>query len=212
MGIRDRALASLAAQLGEPRGVPGHIVGRMLNRANRAAIRAAVDSLDITPEAVLADLGFGGGVGLALLLGRLSNGGKVHGVDRSTTMVAAAARRFRDETTTGRLALHEASIECLPLATASVDGAITVNTLYFVTDLAPTLNEFARVLKPRGKLVIGLGDPDNMAREPLTAHGFHIRPLVEVTEALRDAGLEVNQHRRVGAGKGAVHLLVVRWP
>jgi ubiquinone/menaquinone biosynthesis C-methylase UbiE len=182
----------------------------MLNRSNKTAISAAVNALDIPPAATLADLGFGGGIGLALLLGRTGQGGQVHGVDLSATMLTAASRRFRRELGTGQLVLHHAPIERLPLATASIDGAITLNTLYFLDDLAAALSECARVLKPSGQLVIGLADPGMMQRHPLTACGFHVRPLTEVTNALHDAGLEVDQHRRVGARQGAYHLLVTQ--
>jgi ubiquinone/menaquinone biosynthesis C-methylase UbiE len=135
MGLPDRMLAGLAAQLGQPRGVPGRIVGLMLNRANRAAILEAVEALDLPPAAVFADLGFGGGLGLELLLRRLGDDGQVHGVEMSTTMLAAAARRFPHEIATGQLALHQARIERLPLASGSVDGAISLATIYFISDL-----------------------------------------------------------------------------
>lgn len=210
MDFRDRVLGRVASQLGQPRGLPGRVIGRMLNRANKNAIIAAVDALDVPPDAMLADLGFGGGIGLGLLLGRIGRGGQVHGVERSTTMLAAAAHRYRNEIATGRLALHEAPIERLPLATSSVDGAITMNTIYFISDLAGALGECARVLKPSGQLVIGLGDPANMARSRLTAHGFHVRPLTEITNALRATGLEVDQHRPIGSGKHPFHLLVAQ--
>jgi ubiquinone/menaquinone biosynthesis C-methylase UbiE len=172
-------------------------------------ITAAVDVLDIPPAAVLADLGFGGGVGLELLLRRI-DGGQVHGVDRSTAMLSAAARRFRREIEAGQLVLHQGTMEALPLESACLDGAITLNTLYFIADLAGALGELARVLKPSGQLVIGLGDPDTMVRQPLTAHGFRVRPMAEVTIALLAAGLEVDQHRRVATGTGVFHLLVAQ--
>jgi len=182
----------------------------MLNRANRAAIVAAVDALYIPPGSVLADLGFGGGVGLELLLARGTDGGQVHGVDVSSTMLTAASRRFRHELATGQLLLHQASIERLPLGTASLDGAISLNTMYFIPDLAGALKECARVLKPSGQLVIGLGDPDYMAGKAITAHGFRVRPLAEFTRALLEAGLETDRHLRVGSGPNAFHLLATQ--
>jgi arsenite methyltransferase len=210
MDLRGRVLTSIVSQLGQPRGLPGRVLGRLLNRANRAATIGAVDTLDIPPEAVLADFGFGGGVGLEILLLHLGVGGQVHGVDRSTAMVDGAARRFRGEITSGRLVLHEGLIERLPLASASIDGAITLNTLYFIANLAGALHECARVLRPSGQLVVGLTDPETMARHPLADHGLHVRPMALVIEALLQAGLEIDQYRRVGAGDGAFHLLVAQ--
>lgn len=210
MDLRDRWRAAAAAQLGHPHGLRGLAVGRMLNHANKAAITAAVGALDIPPGAVLADLGFGGGLGLELLLGGLEDGGQVHGVDLSDAMLAAAARRFRHQISTGLLVLHEAPLEHLPLETASLDGVITLNTLYFISDLAGALNEWARVLRPSGQLVIGLGDPDEMVGQPMTAHGFRLRPLSEVTSSLLTAGLEVDRRLRLRAGADDFHLLVTQ--
>jgi arsenite methyltransferase len=210
MDLSGRLFGSAAAQLGNPAGLPGRVLGHLLNQGNGSATAAAVDALDIPDDGVMADLGFGGGVGIDHLLRRLGDTGKVHGVDRSTTMLNAAARRFRRELVTGRLALHQAPIEHLPLETSTLDGAITLNTLYFITDLKGALAECARVLKPSGQLVIGIGDPDIMARQRVTSYGFRVRPLAEVTQALLAAGLEVDQHQRLGAGKSLFHLLVAQ--
>lgn len=70
MGLRERMLAGFAAQLGKPTGLPGMVVGTMLNRTNRGMISDAVDALELQPGAAAADLGFGGGAGLALLWAR----------------------------------------------------------------------------------------------------------------------------------------------
>lgn len=126
----------------------------------------------------------------------------------SATMLAAARRRFRTEIAQGRLGLYEAPIERLPLPTGSLDGAMTINTIYFLSDLVAALTECARVLAPGGRLVVGLGDPEAMARLPFTAHGFRIRPLAEVTAALAAAGLALVDHRRVGGGALSYHLLL----
>ncbi|WP_116450760.1 class I SAM-dependent methyltransferase [Blastococcus litoris] len=212
MAMRDRATSALARQLGHPRGPLGRLVGRILNRRNAPAVQAAVDALEVRPGAVLADLGFGGGVGLALLLRRLDgvdrSSGSVQGVDVSETMLAAASRRFRSAVASGRLRLHLAPVQALPMADASVDAAITLNTIYFVPDLQAAFREVHRVLRPGGRLVVGLGDPQAMARMAVTRDGFLIRPLDDVVAALGSAGLGVTERRRVGSGEDAVHLLV----
>jgi hypothetical protein len=95
-----------------------------------------------------------------------------------------------------------------PIADATVDAAMTVNTVYFVPDDA--FAALARILSPTGRLVLGLGDPVAMAREPVTVHGFRLRPVAEVEAALTAAGLALVEHRRVGSGPDAFHLLVAR--
>jgi len=47
-----------------------------------------------------------------------------------------------------------------------------------------------------------------MRRDPVTAHAFRLRSLAEVQTALTVAGLALADHRRVGDGPDAFHLLV----
>jgi SAM-dependent methyltransferase len=201
-------LAGFAAQLGRPTGLRGLFVGRMLNRANRGTITAAIDALALQPGAVAADLGFGGGVGLGLLLVRVGPKGRVYGVDYSPTMVSQAARRFETDVAEGRLRLLEGSITALPLEDGSIQGAITINTIYFIADLGRAFSELARVLVRSGRVVVGIGDPPMMASMPTTPFGFTIRPVDEVVAVAKSAGLALQDHRRAGEGEHAAHLLV----
>jgi SAM-dependent methyltransferase len=67
--------------------------------------------------------------------------------------------------------------------------------VYFITDLEAACRELTRVLRPGGRAVIGIGDPDVMARLPFTKHGFTIRPVAEIAAALQNSGLQVGQRR-----------------
>jgi len=201
-------IEGIAEQLGRPSGSWGRLVGVILNRRNKGTLTAAVDALGLGPGAVAADVGFGGGIGLELLIKAVGRAGHVHGVELSPTMLAQTARRFQREISEGRLELHEASMTRLPLKDASLDGVVTVNTIYFVADLPAACAEFARLLKGTGRVIIGLGDPTAMTKIPFIAHGFRLRPVPEVIDALHAAGLAVQADRRVGEGEDAVHLLV----
>ena len=203
-------MVGLAKQLGHPNGIRGRVVGAMLNNRNRATVSASVNALSLAPGAVVADIGFGGGVGLELLLQAVGGAGHVHGVEVSQTMLAGAGRRFRRQIAAGKLQLHAASITELPFEDASLDGAITVNTIYFLEDLDAACAELARVTKRSGCLVVGLADPAAMAGMPFTAYGFRTRPLTDVFNSLHGAGFSVDEDRRVGDGEGASHLLVCR--
>jgi ubiquinone/menaquinone biosynthesis C-methylase UbiE len=180
----------------------------MLNRSNRGVIADAIDALALEPGAAAADLGFGGGVGLELLLQRVGPKGQVYGVDLSPTMVSRASRRLRSDVINGRLHLQTGSITQLPLEDGSIQGAITINTIYFIAELDRAFSEMARVITRAGRVVVGIGDPAMMARLPTTPFGFTIRSADEVSEVAQSAGLGLRDHRRVGLGDDAAHLLV----
>ncbi|ORA68983.1 SAM-dependent methyltransferase [Mycolicibacterium insubricum] len=210
MPLVERALTALARQLGKPTGFAGRVVSRLLNRGNRSIVVAAVAAAGCVPGVRVADIGFGGGVGLELLLD--CDGTMVHGIEMSETMLAQAKRRFSDPILSGRLQLNSGRMESLPLDDSALDAIISTNTIYFVADLAAALRELARVLRPGGRLVLGVGDPHQMAKMPFTRHGFRLRPIDEIVQVIREAGFGQVDDRRVGAGDGAFHLLVCELP
>lgn len=208
MGVKDHVLAGLARQLSRPEGMRGRFVARGLNRGNRETVQAAVEAAGLRPGDVTADIGFGGGVGLPLLLAGVHPGGHAHAVDISETMLDRARGRHADDILAGSLSVHAGSITSLPLDDTCLDAAITVNTIYFVTDLGRAFEELARVLAPNGRAVVGIGDPTTMAKLPFTAHGFTLRGVDDVVATLERAGLGHVCDIRVGDDEGAHHVLV----
>ncbi|MCR6490497.1 class I SAM-dependent methyltransferase [Amycolatopsis sp. OK19-0408] len=178
----------------------------MLNRRNREAVVKAVAALELTGTERALDIGFGGGLGLRLLLPKAA---EVHGVEISATMLARAQAAFRGEVASGRLVLGEGPMTALPLETGSVHAVITTNTVYFVEDLPGAFAEVARVLAPGGRFVLGVGDPELMGRaRMLTENGFRIRPIAELEATLTDAGLTMRRHERFAHSGLGFHLLI----
>jgi SAM-dependent methyltransferase len=210
MGLRDAARRRIGGQLANPHGRFGRLVARRLNALNRSLIEAAIETLQLKTGDTAADLGFGGGLGLRLLLDRVGGAGEVHGVDRSDVALAGARGSYSAEIAAGRLSLHDASMTALPLAAGSVDGIVTTNTIYFLDDagLTAALGECARVLRRSGRLAVGISDPEAMARNPLVGDGFRIRPLDDVVTAAAAAGLRLAEHHRPADNGFAPHLLV----
>jgi arsenite methyltransferase len=190
--LRERLLSTVAGQLGRPHGILSPFVAQALNRGNEKAIVAAVDAAQVPRGGVAADIGFGGGVGLQLLLDGIGDDGVVHGIEIADDMLRRARSKFGSD---DRLRLARGSLTALPLDDGSVDALITVNTVYFISELDAGGREFARVLRPGGRAVVGIGDPDVMARLPFTKHGFTIRPVGEIAAALQNSGLQVEQRR-----------------
>ena len=208
MGVRESLLADIARQLGRPEGRVGTLVSRGLNLANRSLVKAAVEATGLQRGQTGADLGFGGGVGLRPMLDRVGSEGAVHGVEISRTMLRQAARRFRKDEAAGRLVLSEGSLTALPLADASLDAALTANTVYFVNDLSPVCAELARVVRPGGRAVVAASDPTYVADAPDAAYGFKAWPARDIIEALEHAGFVDVRDIRLGTGDRVTHVIV----
>lgn len=170
----------------------GGVAARALNKGNGGLMRLAVASLEIKPGETAADIGFGGGAGLEILMEATAPNGKVFGVDLSPDMVARAQKQHAAEVSAGRLAVTEGRLEQLPLRDQSIDAWMTINTLTFVPDLSVAFAELVRITSERGRGVIGLADPDWLRELPFTKHGFILRPLNEVKEQLESSGFSVD--------------------
>ena len=207
MKVPEPLMRSFAKQLGNPSGIGGRVIGRVLNRANRGPITGSVGALEELSGATVADIGFGGGLGLQLLLEQVGPNGHVYGIDPSSTAISDARKRFRADLDNGRLLLDCASMDSLPLPDGSLDAAVTANTLYYINDIDAALRDLARVLRPDGRAVIGIGDPEFMATLPFTK-SLRLRPVDEVIETMSSAGLKVVDRKRVGNSERAFHLLI----
>lgn len=208
--LRQLLLTTVAGQLGRPHGLVGRGVAIMLNRSNRRSVVAAVEASRAAVGDIAADIGFGGGTGISLLLARVGEGGVVHGIEVADDMLNRARSRLGSDVRAGRLRIAHGSLTALPLDDMSLDAAITVNTFYFVDDLDTACSELARVLRPGGRAVVGIGDPDAMARMPFTAYGFRLRAIEDVIEALENAGLKLVERQRLSEVAIPHNLLVTR--
>jgi len=101
----------------------------------------------ISPASAVADIGSGTGISTDLLL-RL--GCTVYAVEPNAAMRAAAETRFAGET---RFHSVDARAESTTLPDASID-AITAGQAFHWFDLDQTRREFARILKPGGRVAL----------------------------------------------------------
>ena len=115
-----------------------------------AAVEAAL--LSLVPEHAerLLDIGTGTGRVLELLAPRVSQG---VGVDASKAMLALARARLARAGLT-HCSVRLADMYRLPLGDASFDLAVVQMVLHYAEDPAGVLAEVARVLRPRGQLIV----------------------------------------------------------
>jgi SAM-dependent methyltransferase len=189
----------LASQLADPRGWVGRWAAAEMNRSNLRLSRWALERLELAPTDTVLELGFGGAPVFEDLLARAH---RVEGLDRSPTMVRAALARFADAVERRKLFLGEGDLMDLPYAPGGFDAAFSVNTVYFWPDAARGAAEFFRVLKPGGRLVLGLRPGELTRRSGLTRHGFRAWEKDELLRLLEGAGfgaVRVDEDKLSGA-------------
>ena len=182
--------------------------------------RRAVRELHLEPGARVVDVGCGTG-DLCRVLGRA--GLRAVGVDMAAGMLARAHTSAP---------LVRADALQLPLADASVDGAISGFALRNVVDIAACFREAARVIRPGGRVVfLEVSEPpsplvrrahavyfrrvvpmvggllsDRRADQYLPASTAYLPSPDELLRLLTDAGFA--RCRRVQLGAGAAQLLI----
>jgi ubiquinone/menaquinone biosynthesis C-methylase UbiE len=110
-------------------------------------------------DIVLLDAGCGTGNYARVLVDHVH---RVEAVDRCPGMIAQASRKLQPFQDDGRVAVHRAEIDDLPLAEATIDAVMVNQVLHHIADdpeagfprLRQVFEEFARVLRPHGPLVI----------------------------------------------------------
>jgi SAM-dependent methyltransferase len=123
------------------------------NVANAAYERPAIRALlgDVCGTAVL-DAGCAAGEHSAWLA---EHGARVVALDASETMVALARERVGDRARVVRTDLAAP----LPFADGAFDTVLSSLTLHYLADWGAPLSEFARVLRPGGRLVFSTHHP-----------------------------------------------------
>ncbi|MEP6900955.1 MAG: methyltransferase domain-containing protein [Actinomycetota bacterium] len=179
----------IARQFRQPTGHFGRLWGRLMDSGNARIIAGSINALGVQPQHHILEIGFGGGFGLELLLDNVQRG-SVTGVEISDVMMSRAEKRFARAINQKRLSLFSASVEQLPLGTSIFDGVLTVNTVYFWSDLKRGMSEIFRVLKPGGQLVLGIRPAEAMRRLPFTRHGFSIFVSPQLEEMLHQTGFQ----------------------
>ena len=175
----------IAKQFANPRGIGGRIVMAVMNRQNAQMYEATERLLRPRNDDTILDIGCGNGI----MLERIAHACdcRLIGTDISEDALEIAKRRLAGT----NVELLRCPVDDMPLEDATVDKALTINTLYFWEDLTSGFEEIARVLKPEG-IFIGT-HYTNRALESYshTQFGYRMRTEQEVVSAAEIAGFTV---------------------
>lgn len=179
----------------------------MMNRGNAALNSAVLRELELAGTDRVLEIGFGGGVALASLVGAADF---VGGVDRSKDMVQRARSRFADAVAQGRADFREGSVEAIPFGDASFGKVCTANTVYFWRSLDEGFSEIRRVLSPGGRAVVGFVPKDRMDRMGVPADIFMPRTPEEIVSSMNRTGFRDVQTVRAPTSASRVVAVGIR--
>lgn len=144
-----------------------------------AALEDMLGHLDLKPGERLLDLGCGAGTIAEYIAD--STGATVTGIDYSAPAVAVARERTADRN--AGLDFLQADMNDLDLPANSFDAAISLDSFYFVADIAHSLDQALRTIKPGGRMAVFFmqdraeGDPPEVLRAENTEFAMALRKL-----------------------------------
>jgi ubiquinone/menaquinone biosynthesis C-methylase UbiE len=122
---------------------------------------------DLEPGQIVVDYGCGPG-GLALELARRAGpSGHVHCVDLNADFVRMARQALADAGFAAFTTVHHVTNDRIPLGDARADRLVCKNVMEYVPEVAATLAEFRRVVRPGGIVHIIDSDWGMLVVEPL---------------------------------------------
>lgn len=182
----------IASQLSHPQGEEGMKVAGNMHVNNGGMIQRSIDLLACRDQDTVLEIGHGNGGYVPYLLSRAA-GLRYYGVDISETMVQAAQEMNSKLAAEGIAHFTLVNGLELPYADQFFDKVYTVNTLYFWEDPQVQLREIYRVLKPGGRISIGIRSKAFMEQLPFTQYGFRLYDAAAATAQLEKAGFQVSE-------------------
>lgn len=114
----------------------------------RATLRETLNRFELHPGERLLDVGCGTGALLGALAAS-SEGVKLHGTDPSSEMLEMARQKLDTS-----VVLKPGRADDLPFPDQVFDVVVSTNAFHYFRDPIAAIGEMARVLRPRGRLVI----------------------------------------------------------
>lgn len=186
-----------------PVGLLGRLGGMVMAHRGAATERFVAERLArLRPTDVVLVIGPGPGIGLVAAAEQVPSG-QVVGVEPSAVMRAAAARRCAPEIASGLVELGAGTAAATGRPGASVDVVLTVDNLHLWPDRAAAFAEFARVLRPGGRV---------LAAVPGAALPVRREELRQQAAGAGFADTRVTARPRPGDGVGSLIELTGRLP
>lgn len=184
--LLPKRVLSLQARM--PSGFLGRFfMTRLFKKGNSDLNQFVEETLELQATHNVLEIGFGPGY-LIKKIAAATTQGQVEGVDFSDAMLEVATKNNKEFIAANRVNLQKGECSQLGFTDNTFDSVCAVNTVYFWDPVTDYLSEIFRVIKPGGKLVLGLRDKVQMDKLPLDKSIFNTYMLDEIVELLSGVG------------------------
>ncbi|MGG5736709.1 MULTISPECIES: class I SAM-dependent methyltransferase [Bacillus cereus group] len=149
MGILQR----LIEQAKNPRGTIGSSMLRIMNAAHMRLTNWALQKIHIREDAIILDIGCGGGKTIQTLSKRTPFG-KIYGIDYSDQAVKNSIQTNTKDVQMKKVIVQQASVSSIPYHPDFFDLITAFQTHYFWPDVENDMKEVFRILKSNGSFLL----------------------------------------------------------
>lgn len=171
-------------QARKPAGIVGRFIAAPLFEKGNSELNSLMfETLSKGENVHVLEIGFGTGKLIKEIADHMDKG-VVEGVDFSETMVEIARKKNIKHIKSGKVKIHSGNFDNINFYKNCFDKIFTVNTIYFWENPEKTITKIHALLKPGGKLFIGLHEKSEMEKMPLDRNVFKYYSMQDLKELL----------------------------
>jgi ubiquinone/menaquinone biosynthesis C-methylase UbiE len=191
----------IARQAARPAGFVGRLLLRLMARETSRFNAEVLDALDPQDGERILEIGFGHGRTL-VEAARRAPGASFAGIDVASTAAHVGARRCHALIAAGRLVIETGDAAAMHWDAATFDAAFSVHTIYFWPEPAKQLSELRRVVRPGGRVVLGMLERSDAAIAAFPSHTYRFYASDEAAQLFVAAGFREVEVRAANVGDG----------
>ena len=168
------------------------MVIRLINLGNLTLrlYKTVLDNLDIKPDNIILDVGFGNGYFISKIL-KKNIPVNIYGIDISNDMVNHASKKYKRFVQKGNLNFSLANIQETSFENDKFDKIYTISTVYFWKDMKKCFSEVKRILKPNGLFLNVIYTKAFLETIRYTTYGFDKYTVEELIKITEENGMKV---------------------
>jgi ubiquinone/menaquinone biosynthesis C-methylase UbiE len=140
-----------------PKGIIGTYIGEKMVRQHKTETNWSLEMMNIQKGDMILELGCGAGYAIKLISEK-DLAEEIVGLDISPTIIRSARIRNKKAINEKRVKLVQGNFIKLPFHNENFNTVFSIQTIYFWSDIATTLSEIFRVLKPKGVVILTFSD------------------------------------------------------